>query len=223
MLFRIKICGVTTPEDALLAAAADADAVGLNFYPKSPRFVDLEQAERIAAALPSHVARIGLFVNAPVDAIVATERRLRFSAVQIHGDEAPEFLAELRSAGLETPIVRAFRCGPDSLPETLRYLEQCERLQCRPTATLLDARQPGRYGGTGALGDWNLAASYQAETGAPPLVLAGGLGPENVGQAIASVRPAAVDTASGVESAPGVKDPALVQRFVAAACAAFES
>jgi phosphoribosylanthranilate isomerase len=135
--------------------------------------------------------------------------------VQLHGDESPADIAALGSI----PVMKAFR--PTSSLVVIEYLNACTRLGCQPRMVLLDANVPGEFGGTGHRADWDIAQQYQLSLPAPPLVLAGGLTPANVGEAIRAVRPAAVDTASGVESAPGRKDPERIARFVAAARAAF--
>jgi phosphoribosylanthranilate isomerase len=212
-MFRIKICGITRPEDALAALAAGADAVGLNFYPQSARFVGQEQARRIAAAVPAGVARVGVFVNAAADEILQTFDRTPLDLIQLHGDEPPELLCRLR----DRPIVRVFRVGSGGLAAALEYLDRCRQLGAVPRVVLADAEAGRAYGGTGELADWSALGGYPAADWHPPLILAGGLTPENVAEAICSVRPAGVDTASGVESSPGVKDAELMKRFVEAA------
>ena len=163
--------------------------------------------------------QVGLFVNAPEREICRTFDDLGLDLVQLHGDEPAEFLARLG----DRPLMRAFRVGQQGLKPVGEYLEKCRRLHSLPRLTLLDAFVKGAYGGTGRVADWGLVARYPIDDWHPPLVLAGGLGPENVGEAIRAVRPAAVDTASAVESSPGHKDLALVERFVAAAQEAFRS
>jgi len=215
-MFRIKICGMTNIDDALAAVRAGADAVGLNFYARSPRFVDVEVARQIAAALPAGVAKVGLFVNAPQQHVCETFDQLGLDLVQLHGDEPPEYLAGLGGR----PVMRAFRLGAAGVQPVVAYLEQCRRLHNLPQMTLIDSYVAGRFGGTGQPADWVVLQQYPAESWHPPLVLAGGLTPENVAAAIHLVRPAAVDVASGVETAPGRKDPAAVEAFVQAASAA---
>jgi phosphoribosylanthranilate isomerase len=216
-MFRIKICGMTTVEDALAAARAGADAVGLNFYAKSPRYIDPPTARQVVDTLPGGVVKVGLFVNAPQQQVCETCDQLGLDLVQLHGDEPPEYLAALGGRA----VMRAFRLGPAGLTPVLAYLEQCRRLHCLPQLTLIDSYVPGQYGGTGEPADLDRLKNYPAETWNPPLVLAGGLTPLNVAAAIAAVRPAAVDVASGVEAAPGRKDPAAVEAFIQAARAAF--
>jgi phosphoribosylanthranilate isomerase len=220
-MFRIKICGITTPEDGAMIARAGADAVGLNFYPKSARSIALERAAEIIAALPAEMIKVGLFVNAAVDEVVRAFDHLALDLIQLHGDEPPEFLAALEGR----PVMRAFRLGPDGLTPIERYLADCRDVGCLPKFVLIDAYQKGSYGGTGQTADWSVAKAYPSEDAAvyPPLVIAGGLTPDNVGDAIRAVHPMAVDTASGVESSPGVKDPELVSQFVQAAAKTFRT
>ena len=216
-MFRIKICGITNVDDAVAVALAGADAVGLNFYARSPRYIALDTTRQIVAVLPKEMVKVGLFVNsAPAD-ICRVYDNLGLNLIQLHGDEPPEFLAQLGGR----PIMRAFRLGTKGLQPILEYLRQCRELAAMPSLTLLDSLIPGEYGGTGQTADWLVAKQYVAESGMPPLVLAGGLTPANVADAIRMVRPAAVDTASGVESSPGRKDPAAVAAFVQAAGAMF--
>jgi phosphoribosylanthranilate isomerase len=216
-MFRVKICGITRPEDAVAAADAGADAVGLNFYPGSKRCVDTARAQEIAAAVPPGVTKVGVFVNAAQDEIIAARDTLHLDLIQLHGDEPPEFLAELSRASGGAPIMRAFRLGPGGLTEVEAYLQACRRLGCLPALVLMDAHRPGSFGGTGETCDWSTAAQYYALQNAPPLVLAGGLTPENVAAAIRQVRPFAVDTASGVEASAGEKDAEKMWRFASAA------
>jgi phosphoribosylanthranilate isomerase len=235
-MFQIKICGVTRPEDALAAVTAGADAIGLNFYPQSVRFVGQEQARRIAAAVPAGVVRVGVFVNATADEILQTFDRTPLDLIQLHGDEPPEFLRLLGGR----PLIRVFRVekGVGSLcfgaatgtaetrgtktpaPFFLEYLDRCRQLGAVPRLVLADAAAGRAYGGTGELADWSALAGYPAADWHPPLILAGGLTPDNVADAIRTVRPAGVDTASGVESRPGYKDAERMKRFVETARAA---
>ena len=216
-MFRIKICGITNVDDALAAAQAGADAIGLNFYARSPRCIDHATARQIVATLPDEVVKVGVFVNAAAKGICHAVDDLELDLIQLHGDEPPEFLAELGGR----PVMRALRLGPEGLPPVLDYIERCRALAAMPEMVLLDAHVAGEYGGTGKAADWPLAAKYVAQPGVPPLVLAGGLTPSNVAEAIRAVRPAAVDTASGVETSPRHKDPAAIVAFVRATQAAF--
>jgi phosphoribosylanthranilate isomerase len=220
-MFHIKICGITNTDDARAVAQAGADAVGLNFYPKSPRCVPATTARAIAEVLPPGIVKVGLFVNAELDVVRRTAGEVGLDLVQLHGDEPPEYLGELADA-VSLPVMRAFRWGPAGLAPIVDYLGECRRLGCLPRLVLVDAYQPGVYGGSGTTADWPAVPAYATVPDLPPLVLAGGLTPENVAGAIAAVHPAAVDTASGVELSPGRKDAALVRAFVLAARAAME-
>jgi phosphoribosylanthranilate isomerase len=217
-MFQIKICGITSVEDGRMAAAAGADAIGLNFHPGSPRHVAPGTARRIAEALPRSVTKVGVFVNAVAGEICRIFDDVELDLVQLHGDEPPELLAELGGR----PVIRAFRLDEAGLEPVRQYLERCERLECAPRLVLFDAFRRGQFGGTGQATDWDAATRHGTLPGRPPMVLAGGLTADNVSQAIETVRPAAVDTASGVESSPGRKSKELLFRFVAAARQAFE-
>ena len=218
-MFRIKICGITTPEDGAMVARAGADAVGLNFYPKSARSITRRRAAEIIDGLPGQVVKVGLFVNAAVDDVVRAFDGLGLDLIQLHGDEPPRFLAGLGGR----PVMRAFRLRPEGLTPIQRYLSECRNLGCLPRLVLIDAYQKGSFGGTGQTADWSVAGAYPPDglETYPPLVLAGGLMPDNVGHAIRAVHPMAVDTASGVETSPGVKDSELVSQFVQTAAEAF--
>jgi phosphoribosylanthranilate isomerase len=196
---RIKICGLREPGHARIAAEAGADAIGLVFYPPSPRFVTAEQAAEVAAALPPFVTAVGLFVNETREAIEAILERVPLGLLQFQGDETPDFCA-----GFGKPFVRAVR-----MEEGVDLIEWAGRFSAA-RALLLDADVPGARGGTGQAFDW---ARVPRE--APlPLILSGGLTAQNVGRAVREVRPWAVDVSSGVERARGVKDPALIVEFI---------
>jgi phosphoribosylanthranilate isomerase len=205
---RVKICGVTRPEDAVAAALAGADAIGLNFYPKSPRFVDDARASAILDVLPPFVEAIGVFAGESPPAILPCVQRLpRIRAVQLHGTRL--------EPGRVLPclvIIAVQVGGVDSLGEVQAYLAKCQSAGQRPAAVLVDGNVPGHFGGTGQTAPWRLAAEFRPGV---PLILAGGLTPENVADAIRTVRPYAVDVASGVESAPGRKDIDQIRRFIA--------
>lgn len=217
-MFRIKICGVTRPEDAELVGQAGADALGINFYARSPRYVAPETAAGVAGAVPPSVARVGVFVNPDVDEACRLFDALSLDFVQLHGDETPETLGQFG----RRPIIKAFRCRDDGLSPVARYMKKCRSLGVVPAAVLIDAHVPGQYGGTGTIVDWNALADLQGAIEGVPIVLAGGLSPRNVADAIAVARPRAVDVASGVESAAGIKNAELVHEFVARAKEAFE-
>jgi phosphoribosylanthranilate isomerase len=196
-MVRVKICGVTTPEDALLACELGAAAIGLNFFPESPRCVSPFTAGTIVRVLPPFVAAVGIFVNWKPEAVMALAKALRLAAAQLHGDETP---VDVDAVAEKTAVIKALRPGGD-----LRRYRSA-------SAVLLDASCSGQYGGTGATADWQFA---RMATESHRIILAGGLTPENVGEAIRVVRPYAVDVASGVESKPGKKDPGKLRAFFA--------
>lgn len=208
---RIKICGLTRVDEAQSAAQLGADWLGLNFHATSPRSIDEATAEAIVAGLPATTQPVGLFVNRPPAEVAAIAARLGLSIVQLHGDEPPEDLAELG----QFQIIRAFRLADlASLARMEAYLERAERLGSTPYAVLVDAYAAGARGGTGKA----IAADLIDQLPRlPRLILAGGLNPENVAERVARVRPWMVDVSSGVESAPGRKDPERVAAFIRAA------
>lgn len=212
LMFRVKICGVTGVDDALLAVESGADAIGLNFYEKSPRFCADDRARQICQAIPRDFCKVGVFVNSSAEAIRETARELGLHAAQLHGDEPPEFVAQLR--GL--PVIKAFRLAGD-FGAVGAYLDRCHGLRAMPRMVLVDAHKTGQFGGTGATLDWHALASNRPAFRGLPLVLAGGLTAANVAEAIGAAHPWAVDTASGVEAKPGLKSPDLVRAFVATA------
>jgi phosphoribosylanthranilate isomerase len=200
MRTRVKICGITAPEHGAAAARHGADAIGLIFYPPSPRLVTVERAREISAALPPFVARVAVFVNPSAAEVEAVVRGCRPDLVQFHGEEAPEFC---RSFGL--PYLRAVRVRPGV--DLLEYLSPFHDA----AGWLLDAYRDDLYGGTGEAFDWGLVPQRLAR----PVVLSGGIDAGNVGEAIRRVRPWAVDVSSGVESAKGVKDERLIAALIA--------
>jgi phosphoribosylanthranilate isomerase len=181
----VKICGITRRDDALAAVEAGANAIGFVFWPNSPRFIDPHRARAIAAQLPPFVTPVGLFVNQPREYVTAVASLVRLGAVQLHGDETPAF-----AASIPAPVIRA-------LP--------IDKAQAWPDGAtlLLDAHDPVQRGGTGRTIDWTAASAIAARR---RILLAGGLTPENVAEAIAQVRPFGIDVSSGVERAPGIKD-----------------
>jgi phosphoribosylanthranilate isomerase len=191
-----------------------ADAIGLNFWPRSHRYVAPAEAQKIATELPRAVVRVGVFVNATAAEIATTASEVDLDWIQLHGDEPPSLLAMLPR---QLPILRAFRCGADGLASLATYLADAEALGRSPDAILVDADTTSEFGGTGRLADWSRITRQRKLLGALPLILAGGLTPQNVVAAIAAVRPTGVDVASGVERTPGIKDPALIEKFVTAA------
>lgn len=196
---RIKICGITRQEDALAASQAGADAIGLVFFAKSPRNVELEQAAGIARALPPFVTSVALFVNPEPEQVVAVLRRVRPDVLQFHGEESPEFCR-----GFGVPYLKAARVRPET------DLLQFAALYADAQGLLLDAWSKAAHGGTGERFDWNLIPSDLPQ----PVVLAGGLDPGNVAEAVRRVRPWAVDVSSGVEAGAGIKDAAKVAAFI---------
>ncbi|WP_254510854.1 phosphoribosylanthranilate isomerase [Anatilimnocola floriformis] len=216
---RIKICGITNRDDATTAIEAGADALGFNFYPKSPRSISLATLQQIGGNLA--VNKVGVFVNHADPLQVAIDGGL--DTIQLHGDETPQELVEIvngaQSQGKQ--VWRAFRCKENSLADVAEYLERCESLGALPAAVLLDAYAPDAFGGTGKVVDWNSVREQRRLLRELPLILAGGLTPENIAEAIRTAQPDGVDVASGVESSPGKKDAAKVRDFVAAAKLAF--
>jgi phosphoribosylanthranilate isomerase len=207
---KIKICGITNLDDARAAADLGADYLGFNFYPKSPRSIAEPVCEKIAAALQTRKpqpVRVGVFVNHPPADVRRIVKRCGLDAVQLSGDEPPEALAALAADGI--PAFKAVR-----LPTAEDALARYARNGPPGPELLLDASQPGKYGGTGRTADWDWARGIAARR---PVFLAGGLTPENVAAAIRAVRPWGVDTASGVESAAGKKDRGRMEAFIAAA------
>lgn len=209
----VKICANTSLEDAQLAAEAGADAVGFVFA-ASPRRVTAEQVAAIAPSLPESLEKIGVFVDASLDEIVATVRACGLTGVQLHSGSGVELSARLRGVlGPEVRILRVVHFGPDAI-------EQARAFAADPNVdgVLVDSRTAMAVGGTGITFDWNEARRTVFGGGEKVgLVAAGGLNPENVAEAIATLRPWGVDVASGVESSPGRKDPAKVKAFVAQA------
>ena len=202
MSVTVKICGITSEADALAAAEAGADAIGLMFYEGSPRHVTLEQAKAISAALPQHVMRVGVFVNADEAFVHQALTECMLNILQFHGDETPE-----ECSRYPVMTLKAFRVQGE---ETLAQLE------AYPSAGyLLDAYVKDALGGTGATFNWDLAV--RAQEFGKPIFLAGGLTPENVVEAVRKVQPFGVDVSSGEESEPGRKDAEQMRTFVAAA------
>ncbi|MGA9753849.1 MAG: phosphoribosylanthranilate isomerase, partial [Desulfobaccales bacterium] len=199
-MVRIKICGITNLEDALLAAELGADALGFIFYPKSPRKVAPEAARSIIAQLPPFVAAVGVFVDEDAAVVRALAARVGLDWVQVHGQESPEYCR-----GLGRRAIKGFRIKDAS------SLKQLEPFRGAVQAFLLDTYIKGQVGGTGEVFDWHLAREAKKYG---RIILAGGLTPYNVAQAIATAQPDAVDAASGSEAAPGRKDPVKLESFI---------
>jgi phosphoribosylanthranilate isomerase len=202
-MVKVKVCGITNPDDARVAADAGADAIGLVFA-ESPRRVSVERAREIAAALPEGVLKVGVFVDAEPGEVLRIVREVGIDYVQLHGDEPPEALAEIRDGGVG--VMKALRVRN---AETLAAVERYEA-----DLFLLDAWSAEARGGTGARFDWELAKSLR---GRDNIVVSGGLGPENVREAIEYFEPYGVDASSSLEERPGKKDGERVRRFVGAA------
>ena len=202
----VKICGITNLDDALLSVEYGADALGFNFYRKSRRYIAPGAAERILGELPSGVTAVGVFVDEDPDAILDISGQVGLNAVQLHGYESVEYVETLhKKVGLK--IIKAFRVAKDfSSTEVELYKHH---------AILMDAYSPREFGGTGESFDWEIARQLKAIL--RELYLAGGLSAENVGDAIAYVKPFAVDACSSLEASPGVKDPKKLRRFIEAA------
>ena len=199
---RIKICGVTRVEDALCAARAGADAIGLVFYAASPRLVTLDQATMISSALPPFISTIALFVNAPRNEIDKTISHLRPSMLQFHGDETAPYCAQFG-----VPFLKAIRVGSGTTAaDLLEYVETFHEA----SALLLDTLSPNVYGGSGESFDWKVVPNAMRSR----IVLSGGLKADNVADAIRMLRPWAVDVSSGVEIKTGVKDHARIEKFI---------
>lgn len=189
----VKICGITREQDARAAVAGGANAIGFIFWSKSPRFIEPSRARAIVRTLPPFVTPVGVFVNAPASDVNAVAHEAQLGAVQLHGDEQPGLLTSI-----ERPVIKAVsRITPDTAtswpPEVV---------------LLVDADDPARRGGTGTKADWAAAARLGERR---PIVLAGGLSPENIADAVATVRPYGVDVSSGVEDAPGIKNAVRIE------------
>lgn len=200
---KVKICGITNLEDALLSAKFGADALGFNFYQKSPRYITPENAREIIEELPAEVLKVGVFVNESLEKIVEISETAKLTSLQLHGEETPEFAKELKlRTNLE--IIKAFRVSPNFQPEDV--------LQYEVDAILLDAYNPKEHGGTGETFDWKVA--FKVKQLVSTLYLAGGLDSQNVDVAIRRVQPFAVDSCSLLEKEKGKKDKQKVFRFI---------
>jgi phosphoribosylanthranilate isomerase len=199
----VKICGITNLSDALASVRAGASALGFNFYRRSPRYISPREARRIIERLPSTIQTVGVFVNEDEpEAVAQIASESKVSAVQLHGDESPQYCRALQSLY----VIKALRVHQGFVPESVREYET--------QAILLDAFDSRERGGTGRTFDWGIAR--QVRELVPRLYLAGGLSAENIREAIERVQPYAVDACSRLESAPGVKDPERLRNFISA-------
>ena len=201
MMLRVKICGIRRPEDALLAAELGAWAVGFVFWPGSPRFIDPYRARAICAILPPWLVPVGVFVDQPAEYVSGVARLVRLGAVQLHGNETSTMIASLPH-----PVIKSVSVGTEFDESSV------DRVPGR-AGVLLDAHDAERRGGTGRTVDWTRAAAAARRR---PVLLAGGLRPDNVREAVETVRPLGIDVSSGVEAAPGVKDPIRLHALFAA-------
>ncbi len=208
MFLRVKICGITNPADGAVAFGAGADALGFIFYRESPRFIEPAQAREITRSLP-FIIKVGVFVNSSIEKIKEVIAETRINVIQLHGDEPPEFCT-----AFDLPVIKAIRVKDQTSLSRIR--------EYYVSALLLDSYVPGQLGGTGEKFNWDLARQAREST-TRPIILAGGLTPENVGDAVAKVGPFGVDVSSGVEFSPGKKDPIKVKNFISRARAAAES
>ena len=200
---KVKICGITNLEDALLSAKFGADALGFNFYPKSPRYISPEKVREVIEQLPKEVLKVGVFVNENLEKICETATVAKLDAIQLHGEETPEFVREVK-AKTNLEIIKAFRVSPEFKPEDV--------LKYEVDAILLDAYSPKENGGTGETFDWEIARKVRDFF--PKMYLAGGLSVENVKKSILEVKPFTVDACSSLEEVKGIKSQAKVKNFI---------
>ena len=200
---KVKICGITNLEDALLSAKFGADALGFNFYSKSPRYISPERAREIIEQLPNEILKVGVFVNETLEVIFETATVAKLDAIQLHGEETPEFVREVK-AKTNLEIIKAFRVSPEFKPDDV--------LQYEVDAILLDAYSPKEHGGTGETFDWEIAKKVREIF--PEMYLAGGLSVENVKKSILEVKPSTVDACSSLEEVKGIKSQAKVKNFI---------
>ena len=203
-MYRVKICGITNEEDALSAIEKGAFAIGFIFYPKSPRYIPPVKASQIIRKIPPFIGRVGVFVNMDIRGIFEIMKRVGLSAVQLHGDESPEFCYELKTLS-SIPIIKVFRIKDES------SLNNIKKYSYTVNAILLDTHKDKVYGGTGETFDWNLAK--KARNYNIPLILSGGLNPQNIKEAYDIVKPYAFDVNSGIELTPGIKDHTKMDLF----------
>lgn len=201
---RIKICGTTRKEDALFAADAGVDALGFIFYHKSPRCVALDTAKTIISSLPLFIDKVGVFVNAPIDRIIEAAT-IGLTAIQLHGNESPDYCRELKDSLACCSLIKAFRVGSGSCAADFSSYNSVA------DAFLLDTYMKGAKGGTGEVFDWSLIETFNLQR---PVLLAGGLDPDNIQQAIRLTGSYCYDVNSGVENSPGVKDHSKIEQLM---------
>ncbi len=226
----IKICGITNTEDAEIVAQSGADAIGLNFYAPSKRFVTAGIASDIRKQLGNRVELVGVFVNSTAEEVARVANLVSLNTVQFHGDESVEAIVRFHKLAEHIAIIRAFRVAPDAFPEVDRAILELADAGVPLKAVLVDAYKPGEYGGTGhqiapeLVRDWfaGSIAEGKAESARPPIILAGGLTPENVAASARIANQWGVDTASGVETSPGRKSELKTRLFVQEARAAVD-
>ncbi len=205
---RVKICGITREEDIAVAVASGADAVGFVVgVPSSPRNISLKKAENLIKLVPIFVKSVLVRVPTSIDELLKTFEKLNPDSIQIHGENLPDSSA-LREKLPKTPLIRAIAANP------INALEVASEASKSSDAILVDSSARGKHGGTGIIHDWNLSKLVKQAIQPKPLILAGGLNPENVKDAILKVKPYAVDVSTGVESRPGIKDPEKVLAFI---------
>lgn len=200
---KVKICGITNLEDAMFSAKCGADALGFNFYKKSPRYISPEKAGEIIEKLPQEILKVGVFVNEKLEDVLKITEIAKLGAIQLHGDESPDFIKELKSR-TTVEIIKAFRVSDNFRPEDI--------LQYKTDAVLLDAFSTTDYGGTGETLNWDIAVKVRELF--PKMYLAGGLSAENAAEAIKKIRPFAVDACSLLERDKGLKDAQKVKDFL---------
>lgn len=210
-----KVCGLTQQENVRMVVAAGADAIGLNFYPKSKRFVSQESAIELRSQIPKHVDVVGVFVNHGVEDVIDTAKTVGLTAIQFHGDESLAEIKHIYDCCPSTKIYRAFRLSHENLKQTIAEVAALKEAGVPLSAVLVDAFVAGEFGGTGHQLDRQLI--QQLPTDWPPLIVAGGLTADNVADCVNAVNPWGVDVASGVESEPGIKAPDKTKQFVRAA------
>lgn len=213
----VKICGVRDVETAEQLVPLRPDAIGLNFYEGSRRFVDAPTAVEIADRLRPHIEPVGVFADHSLEDVCGVANYCQLKTLQFHGGESPEFLARVQHAFPGVRIIRAYRVREDGCEQVDRDLSECAALGVNVWRILVDAFSEAALGGTGLTAPWDAISEHPHRSSWPPLILAGGLAAANIGNAIALTRPWGVDVASGVESSPGIKSVAKCAAFLEAA------